>query len=226
MGCWQPFSSLARSSVCPLQPDGTLLVTGCYDGRGRIWSIDGALLHTLSGHTAPLVSVQWSPSGSYLATASGAVGAAEWGAAAHRLITVFSPAVDKTTIVWDASSGAAGQQFAFHTDAVLDIDWASDETFASCSSDRTVCVCTLGERAPVRTFVGHADEVNAIQWSPDKTTLASCSDDGTARLWSLSPGSADRGGGCIAVLVGHSKPIYSVRWAPAVAAGQGPLLAT
>jgi transducin (beta)-like 1 len=132
--------------------------------------------------------------------------------------------VDKTTIVWDASTGAAGQQFSFHTDAVLDVDWVSDSTFASCSSDKTVVVCSLGERAPVRSFTGHTDEVNAIQWSPDKSTLASCSDDGTARLWSLGGsggGTADKGG-CVAVLSGHTKPIYSVKWAPTGPASSHP----
>ncbi len=113
--------------------------------------------------------------------------------------------------MWDAANGTAAQQYAFHTDAVLDVDWASDSTFASCSSDKTIVVCTLGERSPTRNFTGHTDEVNAIQWSPDKALLASCSDDGTARLWS---GSDKGGSGCVAVLSGHTKPIYSVKWAP------------
>lgn len=121
------------------------------------------------------------------------------------------PAVDKTAIVWDASSGSLSQHFAFHSAAILDVDWQSDTHFAACGSDKSITLCALGERAPVRTWVGHGDEVNAIAWSPTRTILASASDDGTAKLWSPS---ADKDGGCVATLAGHGKSVYGVEWAP------------
>jgi transducin (beta)-like 1 len=124
---------------------------------------------------------------------------------------IILAAADKTAIVWDASSGSMSQQFAFHTAAILDVDWASDTQFAACSSDKTVTLCSTLERAPLRTFAGHTDEVNAIHWSPSKTVLASASDDLTARLWSAS---SDKEGGCIATLSGHKKAVYTVKWAP------------
>jgi transducin (beta)-like 1 len=31
----------------------------------------------------------------------------------------------------------------------------------------------------------HADEVNAIKWDPTGTMLASCSDDYSAKIWSV-----------------------------------------
>jgi transducin (beta)-like 1 len=174
--------------------DGARLATGCYDGRGRIWSSlagggDGALQHVLTGHTQPVLSVQWSPDGASLLTGS----------------------VDKTAIVWDAASGAITQQFAFHTAPVLDVDWASDEQFAVCSSDKTITLCSTQARAPLRTFAGHKDEVNAIHWSPAKAVLASASDDMTAKLWSPA---ADKDAGAAATLAGHKKAVYSVKWAP------------
>jgi transducin (beta)-like 1 len=107
------------------------------------------------------------------------------------------------------------------------VDWQSDTTFASCGSDRLVHVCALGANTPVRTFAGHVDEVNAIQWSPAKTLLASGSDDGTARLWSLATSDAD---GAVAVLSGHKKTIYSLEWSPTGEGSRNPgkdsLLAT
>ncbi|RYG53661.1 hypothetical protein EON66_08195 [archaeon] len=54
-----------------VQPDGTRLATGCYDGRGRVWSAEGTLLSVLKGHTQPVFSIQWSPSGQALLTGSG-----------------------------------------------------------------------------------------------------------------------------------------------------------
>ena len=200
-------------------PEGTRIATGANDGRVRVWSasgpsantsgdVSGTLLSTLAGHTGSIFSVQWSPSGAYL----------------------LSGSADKSSIVWDVASGSVGQAFCFHTAPVLDVDWASDRMFASCSSDRSIALCTLGQDTPSRTFTGHTDEINSISWSPAKTLLASGSDDGTARLWSASGSGSGSDGGCVAVLSGHRKGVYSVKWAPC---GEGspnpdaaPLLAT
>jgi transducin (beta)-like 1 len=195
------------------QPDGTRLATGCYDSRARIWSVDGGLQAVLTGHTQPILSLQFSPNGQHVVTGS----------------------VDKTAMVWDASSGSSVATYSFHSAAVLDIDWASDNLFAACSSDKTITLCSLsssdsgssssggGRNAPYKTFAGHGDEVNAIQWSPNKTILASASDDMTCKLWSLSSASSSSGAGgagsaagdgCVATLSGHKKSVYSVKWAP------------
>lgn len=162
-------------------PDGARLATGCYDGKGRVWSVDGGLQHVLNGHTQPILSLQWSPAGQYIVTGS----------------------VDRTAIVWDASTGTLAHQFAFHTGYVLDVDWASDGQFAVCSSDKTVALYDVSERTRVRTFSGHTDEVNAIHWNPAKSILASASDDGTAKLWSAA--GTDDGSGCVHTLTGHKK---------------------
>lgn len=55
-----------------MQPSGTNLATGCYDGRARIWSAEGALQQVLAGHTQPVLALQWSPNSSYVLTGSGA----------------------------------------------------------------------------------------------------------------------------------------------------------
>jgi len=129
--------------------------------------------------------------------------------------------VDKTAIVWDASTGEAKQQFAFHSAPVLAVAWASDALFATASTDKLVQVCTLSERSPTRTLVGHTDEVNAVAWAPGagrpgaRSVLASGSDDGTVRLWSLGGGGGGAdGGGALAVCGGHRRAVYTVRWAP------------
>ena len=257
-------------------PDGSRLATGMYDGRARIWSLDGALQSVLTGHTSAVFSIQWSPAGQFVLTGSG-----EGDLTSHRnnshvptrapllqllrrlcvlhaLLTThcththshttLCTAADKSAIVWDATTGLPAQQFSHHTGPVLDVDWASETTFATASSDKTVSVCTLGaggggnsnsnsgNGSPLRSFVGHTDEVNAIQWNPAKSILASASDDGTARLWSLSSSSSGSGGsgtggdGCVGVLAGHKKAVYSAKWAPTGEGsrnpGKAPLLAT
>merc|ERR1711935_1202586 len=71
-----------------------------------------------------------------------------------------------TAIIWDAASGEVRQQFAFHKDPTLDVDWRDTDSFASCSTDRMIYVCKLGHTQFLKKFQGHNDEVNAIKWDP------------------------------------------------------------
>jgi WD40 repeat protein len=63
--------------------------------------------------------------------------------------------VDKTAVVWDVQTGEVKQQFSFHKAPTLDVDWQSNASFASCSTDRLIHVCKVGVDKPVRTFQGH-----------------------------------------------------------------------
>ena len=185
--------------------DGTKLATGSYDGQARVWSTKGDLLATLAGHKGPIFSLKWNTGGDLL----------------------LSGSVDKTAIVWDAATGAVKQQFAFHYAPTLDVDWRNSDTFATCSTDKLIHVCKVGETAPVRTFKGHRDEVNAIKWDPTGALLASCSDDYTAKVWSLDAGHDS----CVHDLCEHTKEIYTIKWSPAGAgtergAGGAPMLAS
>ena len=92
--------------------------------------------------------------------------------------------------------------------AVLDVDWKSNNIFATCSTDHSIYVCKVGDHTPVKAFQGHTDEVNAIKWDPQGRLLASCSDDTTARIWSMNQDAP------VMVLEGHSREIYTVRWSP------------
>ena len=67
--------------------------------------------------------------------------------------------VDRTTIIWDSSNGSAKQQFAFHSAPALDVDWQTDDSFASCSTDKCIHVCKLGSEKPIKSFQGHTNEV-------------------------------------------------------------------
>ncbi|XP_063601259.1 F-box-like/WD repeat-containing protein TBL1XR1 [Penaeus indicus] len=140
--------------------DGNLLATGSYDGYARIWMTDGRLASTLGQHKGPIFALKWNKKGNY----------------------ILSAGVDKTTIIWDASSGHCTQQFAFHSAPALDVDWQSNNSFASCSTDQCIHVCQLGENRPIKSFQGHTNEVNAIKWDPQGNLLASCSDDMTLKV--------------------------------------------
>jgi len=163
---------------------GTLLATGSYDGFARIWSTSGDLKETLGQHKGPIFALKWNKSGNY----------------------ILSAGVDRTTIIWDAQTGKAKQQFAFHSAPALDVDWQSDDSFASCSTDKSIQVCRLGEENPIKSFSGHTNEVNAIKWDPQGKFLASCSDDMTLKIWSMDKPT------CVHDLQAHSKEIYTIKW--------------
>lgn len=166
--------------------DGKFLATGSYDGFARIWTNEGRLYSTLGQHKGPIFALKWNKDGNY----------------------ILSAGVDKTTIIWDASSGKCTQQFSFHSAPALDVDWQSNESFASCSTDERIHVCKLGVDKPIKTFQGHTNEVNAIKWDPQGVLLASCSDDMTLKIWSMKQES------CVHDLQAHSKEIYTIKWSP------------
>lgn len=166
--------------------DGSALATGSYDGQARIWSANGELTSTLTKHKGPIFSLKWNRTGQYL----------------------LSGSVDKTAVIWDAATGSVKQEFAFHKEPTLDVDWRDDDSFASCSTDRMIYICKLGQSNYLQCFQGHTDEVNAIKWDPSGQLLASCSDDYTAKVWSMQSDT------CVQDLCEHSKEIYTIKWSP------------
>ncbi|GIY63402.1 hypothetical protein CDAR_308161 [Caerostris darwini] len=166
--------------------DGSLLATGSYDGLARIWTTEGRLASTLGQHKGPIFALKWNKKGNY----------------------ILSAGVDKTTIIWEAATGQCTQQFAFHKAPALDVDWQTNTSFASCSTDQCIHVCKLGVDKPIKTFTGHTNEVNAIKWDPQGALLASCSDDMSLKIWSMKQDS------CVHDLQAHSKEIYTIKWSP------------
>lgn len=175
--------------------DGKMLATGCYDGLARIWDRQGEQKLLLNEHTGPVFSLKWNKTGNYL----------------------LSGSYDRRAVVWDPATGTVVRSYMVHSLPVLDVDWRDDDVFATCSSDMSIHIFKVSVEdtaTPLKSFVGHKDEVNTICWSKSGKYLASCSDDYTAKLWTIE-------NGLVHDLVGHSKQIYTIRWCSPTGTGNG-----
>ncbi|KPP78329.1 F-box-like/WD repeat-containing protein TBL1X-like, partial [Scleropages formosus] len=174
--------------ICAWNPVSDLLASGSGDSTARIWNLN----EKSSSGSTQLVLRHCIREGGQDVPSNKDVTSLDW----------------NTTIIWDAHTGEAKQQFPFHSAPALDVDWQNNTTFASCSTDMCIHVCRLGSDRPLKTFQGHTNEVNAIKWDPSGMLLASCSDDMTLKIWSMKQDS------CVHDLQAHSKEIYTIKWSP------------
>lgn len=71
-------------------------------------------------------------------------------------------------------------------------------------------------------LAGHSAWMTGLAFAPDGGTLASCSVDGTVKLWEVASGR------CLQTLTGHTNPVFAVAWSPdgqlLASSGQGCIL--
>ncbi|WP_173267093.1 nSTAND1 domain-containing NTPase [Streptomyces pacificus] len=182
-------------------PDGRTLATVSNDDTARLWDTStGRPLHTLTDHTDDVSSVVFSPDGRTLATTS----------------------FDDTARLWDTSTGRPLHTLTGHTNAVSSVVFSPDgRTLATTSHDDTARLWDASSGRPLHTLhtlavglpandpaSGHTDDVISVVFSPDGRTLATASDDDTARLWDASSGRP------LHTLTDHTNAVISVVFSP------------
>jgi WD40 repeat protein len=50
--------------------DQNIIATGSFDHTVRLWSLNGKMLHNMSGHTGEVTSVKFNPNGTYVCSSS------------------------------------------------------------------------------------------------------------------------------------------------------------
>jgi eukaryotic-like serine/threonine-protein kinase len=142
---------------------------------------------TYRNHSAPILTIAWSPDGKYIASGS----------------------ADKTVHVWNAQGKKRIAAYQEHTKLVSSVTWSPDGArIASGSWDTTVQIWQVQGARKLFTYRGFSREVSSVAWSPDGTYIAASSWDATVQLRQAATG------GKLFTYQGHTGPVYAVAWAP------------
>ncbi|KTW28486.1 hypothetical protein T552_01746 [Pneumocystis carinii B80] len=165
---------------------GNYIAAGSYDGQVRIWSLEGTLKYLFTAHHGPIMGIKWNSKNNLLLTAS----------------------CDSYVIAWDMFNGTLKHVYDKRPCAITDIEWISDETFASSGKDGSLDFWSAEKAELLRRWEGHSKEINSIKFNPHNNLLLSCSDDFTVKIWSLDISSPQK------IFLGHSKSVVEVQWKP------------
>jgi WD40 repeat protein len=154
----------------------------------------GRPLLTMSGHTAPVTAVAYSPNARMIASGS----------------------ADRTLKVWDAASGQLLRTFPGDYGAVSSVAFLPDSRrLASASLNGAIIIWNVDSGQPIRSLKADANyswesspAVRSIAVSPDGARVASGAADSTVTIWN------DGSGGVLQVLRAHDQDIESIAFAP------------
>eukprot|EP01104_Vermistella_antarctica_P012122 TRINITY_DN3455_c0_g1_i1.p1 TRINITY_DN3455_c0_g1~~TRINITY_DN3455_c0_g1_i1.p1 ORF type:complete len:489 (+),score=18.48 TRINITY_DN3455_c0_g1_i1:60-1469(+) len=145
---------------------------------------------SLAGHTEAVLSVQFSPDGTKLASGSG----------------------DTTVRLWDVETATAKKQLRGHTDWVLCVAWSPDgKKLATGSNDNTIRIWDAETGKSIKLLKGHKKWITSLSWepchlNPQCVRLASSSRDGQVKIWNVTTSR------CLLSLTGHTACVSCVKW--------------
>jgi serine/threonine-protein kinase len=161
-----------------------------------------APVRALEGQVALVRSMEISPDGLLLATASGSYG------------YLYD---EKRILIWSVLDGALLRSLEGHSAVVSSVSFSPDGSqLASGSYDGTIRVWDVDSGDEMEVLTGHQAGVSSLAWSPAGPKLASGGIDTTIRLWDLAQSNAMR------TLIDTRSdlpytpdwPAYQVAWSP------------
>lgn len=231
----------APLKILALSPQGDAFLTAAYQSDSlQLWSLEGKLLQTYSGHKHHVYAAAFSSDGT----------------------KIISGAADRNAILWNRNDGSILKTFGEHSRPIEAVALSPDGRWAlTGSSDRTARFWRVETSAPVDTFynyfpgpnnlafspdglqmliaydnnqfsvhalngdslqsfIGHSGGINSLSFSADGRRLLSGSVDRTARLWEFGKATS------IVTLRGHKDEINSAVFAPQTDLFQRPLILT
>jgi WD40 repeat protein len=175
---WTSIPTAAIIRACAWSPDGDLLAIA---GDHRLIEIYNTTTwereRVLSGHDGSILSLDWSPDGTRIASGEGT----------DQVLPHYIEENKNNIKIWDVTTGKELMTLSGHEDSVMSLSWSANSTLlASASDDRNLklwdtttgtVIYTLGEG------IGHSAGVLDVDWSPNQTLLVSGSRDFKIRLW-------------------------------------------
>lgn len=168
----QPYVSKDAQTADAVRDDGTTT-------KSQI-PPPGALLTTLTPHSAAVNVVRWSPTGMYLASAGD-----------DAVVLVHYRATGSQQSTFGEGRSAENwlhrRPLRAHTSDVTDLTWSPDgERLASASVDNSIIIWNMRTETSIVRLDGHRGLVKGLAWDPVGRFLASQSDDRTVRIWRTS----------------------------------------
>jgi eukaryotic-like serine/threonine-protein kinase len=196
-----------------LSPDSSLLAVArrpSYHDVQVFDTITGEMIYSLEGYEEDVMSLAFSPDGALLALGVEEGGievrAVEDGALLFVIpieeitvdVLMFSP--DSTALaaghdncqvsLWSAADGAAQGllgKAGSATGCVHDLSYSPDGMMLAAAVSWRIEFWGVEEGALLHKLTGHVGSVEAVRFSPQGDYIASTSEDGTIRLWGVSP---------------------------------------
>jgi WD40 repeat protein/serine/threonine protein kinase len=199
--------------VPAFSPDGSRLAAGFFDGTVKVWSTKTwAEPRVLRGHKSDVIFVAFDPEGKRIISVSLDKTFRVWsGETGEELLAAEIPGASIHGMDFSREGGAAAGRNCIATGA-------GGRLIAAGLEDSSAGIWDLSTGKEVSTLRGHASSgsgfyfwsggVLSVAFSPDGTRLLTGSNDRTAKLWDVRPGTGRT------VLSGHAGEVTGLAFSP------------
>ncbi|MFO0807108.1 MAG: WD40 repeat domain-containing protein [Gemmataceae bacterium] len=176
----QPISAMRYTS------DGELLAAAAEDRTITVWTSDGTLVRSLSGHTDRIPAVAWKPG----------------------TRTLVSAGWDTSARLWDIDNGEPMMLLNSHADQVVTLAFSPDGSLLACAdSAANIHIWSdVAQGKEIQVIPGDRDEVRCLTFSRDGSLLAVGGADRVIHIWDPRRGELVAGQGASA---GHAIDLLS-----------------